>query len=71
MKVVLRGQTRDEAAVQAIRRRFGLPSYTTLNGETPGDIGQADKDIFDECVRRGFFTYRPTEWSFNGKSYSW
>lgn len=71
VKVIVRWCTRDEEAIALIRRRFNLPRYTTLNGLTPGTLRQEDREVFDECVRRGFFTYRKAEWRFNGKTYSW
>ncbi len=71
MKIVLKWCTKDEEAIAAIRKRFNLPKYTTINGFTPGTLEQEDKAVFDECVNRGFFTYREADWQFNGLSYSW
>lgn len=71
IKVTIRWTTRDEAAIESIRNYFKLPKYTTLNGWTPGMIEDNDIPMFEETARRGFFTYRETDWHYNGTSYSW
>lgn len=58
-------QTRD-----AIRARFGIPRYTTLNGLSPADISEADMALFEETSRRGFFgIMRHIKWRKNGDVY--
>lgn len=71
VKVVVFWITKDREAIAAIRKHFGLPNYTTLNGQTPGAIEEADMPMFDETARRGFLAYKETEWTFNGSTYSW
>lgn len=71
VKVVIRWITRDEGAILKIRDFFGLPTYTTLNGFTPGLIEDSKIEMFKETAQRGFFSFNLTEWTFNGKSYSW
>lgn len=71
MKVVIRWLTRDEKAIGLIRKKFNFPRYTTVNGLTPGFVKDSDRAMFEECARRGFFTYSEKSWTFNGKSYSW
>lgn len=71
VKVVIYWVTKDESAIAAIRKHFKLPKYTTLNGQTPGEIEPKDMPMFEETARRGFFRYQRTEWTFNGATYSW
>ena len=71
IRVIVKFTTRDEAAISAIRKRFRLPVYTTLNGWTPGMIEQNDLDVFEETARRGFFTFIRKKWTYNGATYSW
>lgn len=70
-KVIIRWATKESASITAIRKRFKIPNYTTLNGWSPGTINDEDREVFEECARRGFFSYREVEWQFNGLSYSW
>jgi len=71
VKVVIYWVTRDEQAIAAIRKHFGLPKYTTVNGHTPGEIETKDMPMFEETARRGFFRYQKREWTFNGATYAW
>lgn len=70
-KIIIRWRTRDDEAIAFIRKRFALPVYTTFNGWTPGILKPEDKEVMDECARRGFLNYREAEWSYNGVTYSW
>ena len=70
IKFVIRWGTRDKEAIFKIRKRFNIPDYTTLNGWSPVEIDSADKDIFDECARRGFFSILPVKWCQNGDLFS-
>lgn len=63
--------TKDKAAISAIRKRFGIPPYTTINGWSPAMVREEDLDMFRETARRGFFSCIETEWAFNGATYSW
>lgn len=69
IKIIVRWATRDEEAIAAIRRRFNLPSYTTLNGWTPAEIKPEDMAVFEECARRGFFGIIRQKWRKNGDQY--
>lgn len=71
IKIIVRWNTRDKEAIAAIRKRFGFPDYTTVNGWTPAMLRPDDRVMLDECARRGFLSYQEKEWAFNGKSYSW
>lgn len=70
-KVIVRWQTKNAESIRLIRKRFDIPQYTTINGHSPAIIKPADKEVFLETVRRGFISYLPVDWSFNGFSYSW
>lgn len=41
-----------------IRDRFGIPNYTTVNGETPCEIRDEDMELLRECEKRGFIQIR-------------
>lgn len=71
VKVIISWRTRDREAIAAMRKYFGIPKYTTVNGLTPAAIEDKDMPMFEETARRGFFRYRRIEWTFNGISYSW
>ena len=68
-KIVIRWTTKDENAIAAIRKRFNMPSYTPLHGWSPVEVKPEDKDIFEECARRGFFGIMPQKWCKNGEQY--
>lgn len=70
VRVIVRWTTRDEEAIAAIRERFNLPDYTTLNGWTPAEIKPEDMDMFEECARRGFFGIIREKWCKNGGQYN-
>lgn len=70
-KVVIRWRTRDEGIIADLRRQFGLSTYTTLNGWTPGEIFSWQLTAFKSCVRLGYFTYMEKDWTYNGVTYSW
>lgn len=68
-KLIVRWITRDEAAIVAIRKRFDMPTYTTVNGWTPCEIKPEDMDVFEECACRGFFCIIRKKWCKNGGQY--
>ena len=69
-KILIRWKTRDEDAIRRIRDKFNIPFYTSLNGLTPAVI-PPERELFEETVNRGYFTYWSAEWSFDGIAYSW
>lgn len=71
MKVIIKWLTRDQEAISSIRKYFNWPDYTTVNGWSPGTINSKDREMLEECARRGFFTYFEKDWTFNGLSYGW
>lgn len=70
-KIVIHWNTKDEEAIRLIRERFGIPRYTTVNGQTPAILPADDILMFEETAKRGYFTYQRVDWTFNGATYSW
>lgn len=70
-KIVIHWITRDEEAINLIRERFCIPRYTTVNGLTPAILPADDREMFEETVRCGYFSYRRVDWTYNGATYSW
>ncbi|MBJ2189127.1 MAG: hypothetical protein JFR41_10955 [Muribaculaceae bacterium] len=68
-RLIIRWNTRDPEAIAAIRKRFGIPAYTTVNGWSPVEIEPEDMPVFDECARRNFFGIIRRKWSKNGGRY--
>lgn len=60
----------EDAVIAAIRKRFSIPTYTTINGFSPVEISEEDMDIFEETARRGFFTIIRKKWCKNGDTFS-
>lgn len=71
IKLVIRWRTRDKDAVAAIRKRFGIPNYDTVNGYSPVALKSEDKELFEKTAKLGFFSILRKGWTFNGASYSW
>lgn len=71
IKVLIYWLTANERTIEAIRKRFNVPRYSTLNGWTPAEIAETDIEVFKETAKRGFIRYRKEEWTFNGHTYSW
>ena len=70
-KIVIHWNTKDEEAIRLIRERFGIPRYTTVNGQTPAILPADDIFMFEETAKRGYFSYQRVDWTFNGATYSW
>ncbi len=62
--------TRDEEAIEQIRKRFNMPHYTTINGLTPCEIDTTDMALLKETARRGFLSIINEKWCKNGGIYS-
>lgn len=58
MNLTVYWKTKDREAIRKIRERFGIPDYTTINGETPCDIKDEDLPLLQETARRGFIQIR-------------
>lgn len=70
VNLVIRWHTKDNDAIDAIRKRFNMPRYTTLNGWSPALINEEDMELFEECARRKFFSIMPYKWCKNGDTFS-
>lgn len=70
VKKVIRWVTRDQNAILAIRKRFNIPDYVTVNGYSPAEIKESDMEVFEECARRGFFSVIPLKWCKNGETFA-
>lgn len=71
IKLVVYWNTRDEETIKKIRQRFGMPTYTTINGWTPAAILEEDMPLLEETARRGFISImRHLKWCKNGGTYS-
>ena len=57
-KLTIYWVTNDREARNAIRARFGVPPYTTVNGETDAEIRDEDMALLEETARRGFIQIR-------------
>lgn len=68
-RLIVRWVTRDKEAITAIRKRFGIPDYTTVNGLSPAEIKPEDMPMFEECARRNFFGIIRKKWCKNGGQY--
>ena len=44
--------------IKKIRERFGITSGTTINGESPADIADADLPLLRETEKRGYIQIR-------------
>lgn len=62
--------TKDAEAIEQIRRYFGMPHYTTINGLTPCEIDSKDMAMLKETARRGFLSIINEKWCKNGGIYS-
>lgn len=68
-RLIVRWNTRDKEAIIAIRKRFNIPTYTTVNGLSPAEIKPEDMQMFEECARRNFFGIIRKKWRKNGGQY--
>lgn len=58
MKVTIYWATADRDAIDKIRKRFGIPRYTSINGETEACIREEDMPLLLECEKRKFIQIR-------------
>ena len=67
IKLVVCWRKCDAGTIQRIRQRFGMPTYTTVNGWTPAEILEEDMPLLEETARRGFlYILRHVKWCKNG-----
>lgn len=58
MKRTIYWLTEDRKIIKRIRAKFHMPSYTSLNGETPCEINEKDFPLLKETEKRGFIQIR-------------
>lgn len=58
MKVTIYWITKDAEKIKRIRDKFNIPSYTSINGETPCEIKDEYLSLLRECEKRGFIQIR-------------
>lgn len=49
---------RDKRFCSDIRKKFKIPDYMSVNGETPCEIRDDDMPLLRECEKRGFLKIR-------------
>lgn len=69
-KLAVYWATRNQEHIRKIRERFGIPAYTTINGESPAEISDEDMPLLLETERRGFIAIRKKKWRKNGGLFS-
>lgn len=57
-KITIYWVTKNEDTITRIRKRFGISSYKSINGETPAEINDDDWDLLKETAKRGFIQLR-------------
>lgn len=62
MKVTIYWRTKNRDKQDKIRDKFHLPYYTTVNGETEGEVNDELIDLLRECEKRGFIKIRKIEY---------
>ena len=60
MKVKVYWITKNPATIKKIRDKFSLPYYTTISGETVGEVKEELMDLLKECEKKGFLKIRFT-----------
>lgn len=67
-KITIRWVTKDKEAIERIRLRFGISTYTTINGISPAEIAKEDMPLLQDLEHRGFLQIRHQKWCKNGAS---
>lgn len=55
--------------IEKIRKRFNIPHYTTVNGESPVEVDEEEMKLLKECQRLGFIQIRNRKWEKKGDLY--
>lgn len=61
----------DPAAIESIRKKFGIPNYTTVNGESPCEVDEEQMKLLKRCESIGFLSVRMKKWCKNGGVFVW
>lgn len=62
--------TRDQAIIDKIRTKAGIPKYTTLNGLSPCECSEEVFTWLKECEKFGAIRVRECDWELSGGVYS-
>lgn len=58
MRITVYWVTRNPDVIGRIRKKFNIPSYTSVNYETECEIKDEDLPLLQETERRGFIQIR-------------
>ena len=58
MRVTIYWRTKDGGLIDRIRKRFGISSGITINGETEAEVDSRQMDELREYERQGFIQLR-------------
>lgn len=58
MRITVYWVTRNPDVIVRIRKKFNVPSYTSVNYETECEIKNEDFPLLEETERRGFIRIR-------------
>ena len=58
MKVTIYWSTKDNGLISRIRKRFGISSGITINGETETEVDSRQMDELREYEKQGFIQLR-------------
>ena len=58
MRVTIYWRTKDGGLIDRIRKRFGISSGITINGETVAEVDSRQMDELREYERQGFIQLR-------------
>lgn len=71
IKLVVCWKKCNAETIKRIRQRFGMPTYTTVNGWTPVEILKEDMPLLEETARLGYISIlRHVKWCKNGGTFS-
>ncbi|MBQ7204635.1 MAG: hypothetical protein IJS04_02225 [Muribaculaceae bacterium] len=71
MKCVVYWRKCDPEAIKSIRDKFGIPYYTTVNGESPCEVDDEQMALLKQCEARGFLQIRNKKWCKIGDLFVW
>ena len=58
MKITIYWRTKDGGLIDRIRKRFGISSGITINGETVAEVDSRQMDELKEYEKQGFIQLR-------------
>ena len=61
----------EDEAIEQIRKKFNIPLYTTVNGESPCEVDEEEMQLLRQCEERGFLSIRNKKWCKKGEVFVW